>query len=303
MKSTSEEDGKDEPSLGHNAGANCLDCHSQFKISGTVYKDSTASTVQPGSPIALTKPDGGQIILEKTNSDGNFFSAVVEDGPYLIKVADITSRHWHSIPDQGSCNVCHKKGGNGSATRTKVFPTHHTEIPTDNDCAHCHHFPAGMSLEQLETEGALNAATTPPSAPGSRVEIAGRAFSFNPDDYTIATVRPDIFAPGFFSMFDVILAVAARNSIPVTYHFDDSRKSHFIDTINHIAGDYWYHFAYDVGTEQSEITYKRAYRWDEALWRPGVRIRVVEGENLAEIKAADTLKDIFSLCGTTGTFR
>jgi hypothetical protein len=34
-----------------------------------------------------------------------------------------------------------------------------------------------------------------------------------------------------------------------------------------------------------ELNYRRAYRWDEALWRPGVQVKVVTGENLAEIKA------------------
>jgi hypothetical protein len=52
-----------------------------------------------------------------------------------------------------------------------------------------------------------------------------------------------------------------------------------------VEDDYWYHFSYDAGSTNSrEITYRRQYRWDEALWRPGVWVYLVTGENLVEIK-------------------
>lgn len=272
--------------LGHNAGANCMSCHLDFKVAGTVFKDETASDIQPAAGVSLIKADGSKIILDVTDDNGNIASALIDEGYYLIQVASITSRTWHKIPEQESCNNCHIYGGNASSARTKEFHFYHTRIPSDNDCTHCHHFPASMSLGQLRTPGVLNAQAEPPAHPGSRVEIEGEVYFFDPSEYSINTVRPDIFAPGYFSMFDVILAVAEKNNINIDYEYDESRKTHFIEKINNISGDYWYHFSYDVGSGNSaEIAYRRAYRWDEALWRPGVWIKVVHGENLDEIKA------------------
>jgi hypothetical protein len=55
--------------------------------------------------------------------------------------------------------------------------------------------------------------------------------------------------------------------------------------MNNINNDYWYHWSYDAGTgNSSELNFRRANRWDEALWRPGVWIKVVTGEDLAAIK-------------------
>ncbi|MEO0249554.1 MAG: carboxypeptidase-like regulatory domain-containing protein [candidate division WOR-3 bacterium] len=269
----------------HQPGEDCFKCHSEFQVAGTVFSDATGKQTQPGVPVSLIKEDGGEIVLGATNANGNIASSSVPNGRYLMRVSALTSRTWHAIPGQGSCNTCHIVGGNGSSVRTKAFPPYHTRIPSDNDCAHCHHFPASMSLAQLKTLGVLNAASQPPPLPGSQVEIAGRVFSFNPADYNITTVRPDIFAPGYFSMFDVILAVAERNGIPLTYHYDESCKTHFITSINGAKDDYWYHFSYDAGSgNAAELNNRRANRWDEALWRPGVWIKVVRGENVAELK-------------------
>ncbi len=270
----------------HNAGKNCFGCHPLFRAAGTVFKNSSGTDTAPHLPVVFTKPNGGEVVLE-TNSDGNIASSIVPDGRFLIRVNNITSRTWHAIPGQGSCNVCHLAGGNGSPTRTKSLHSYHTQLPSDNDCRHCHHFPASQSYDQLKTAGVLSAATSEPPAPGSRVEILGQVYSFDPAEYAIKTsLRPDIFAPGYFSMFDVILAVAKKNGIRMSLSFDPRCMTYFIKTINGRSGKYWYHFSYDAGSgNSSEINYRRANRWDEALWRPGVWIKVVEGENLDEIKA------------------
>lgn len=271
--------------LGHNAGADCFSCHSNFKAAGTVFKDLSGTELEPGIPVSLIKADGSEIVIENTNDHGNIASVHVPDGAYIVLVGDIPSRSWHIFPAQRSCNVCHIHGGNGSEERMKKFHRYHTQIPSDNDCKHCHHFPASMSHDQLKTEGVLNISSTPPTPPGSQVEIEGEVYSFEPAEYDINTVRPDIFAAGYFSMFDVILAVAKKNGIKIDYQYDEDCKTHFIEKINDKPGDYWYHFSYDAGTgNSSEIRYRRAYRWDEALWRQGVWIKVVEGENLTEIK-------------------
>ncbi len=270
----------------HFPGEDCFGCHTRFKAAGTVFTDETARSVAPGARVSLVAPDGSKTVLE-TNARGNIAVPMVPDGVYLTKVGDITSRTWHHIPDQGSCNSCHILGGNASEERSKQLGDYHTRIPADNLCAHCHHFPASMSLGELMAPGVLNVASAPPSPPGSQVSIAGQTYSFDSSKYEIETVRPDIFAPGYFSMFDVILAVAERNGIAIEYEYDESRKTHFITKVNNIGGDFWYHFSYDTGSSagnRREIQYTRSYRWDEALWRPGVWVRLVEGENLAEVK-------------------
>lgn len=269
----------------HHPGNNCLSCHPDFKIGGTIFSDSTAIFVQPDVPVSLMDSAGNQIMLEHSNRYGNFASPILADGSYLIEVGAISSRTWHQIPGQGSCNTCHIIGGNDSEVRTKKFHKYHTTVPPDNNCKHCHHFPATQSLDQLMTPGVLNAATLPPPLPGSQVEIAGRIYPFDHTKYHILSLRPDIFATGFFSMFDVIVAVANINGISLEYYYDDSRKTHFLTKINGLSGSYWYHFSYDAGSgNNQEIRYQRANRWDETLWRPGVWIQVVRGENLDEIK-------------------
>ena len=143
-----------------------------------------------------------------------------------------------------------------------------------------------MSYDRLTAPGVLNATAESISLPASFVEIMGVQYPFEPNEYNIVTLRPDIFAPGWFSMFDVILAVAEKNGINIDYYYDESRKTHFITSVDSIEADYWYHFSYDAGTgSNNELRFRRAYRWDEALWRSGVSVRVVTGEDLWEIKS------------------
>lgn len=272
--------------LGHNSGQDCFLCHFNFDLAGTVFRDASASEPMPDVPLELLSPEGHQIILERSNQAGNFFAFNLPEGKFLMKVGDSESRSWHFLPAQKSCNRCHFKGGNGTPERDRLLPPMHTQLPTDNDCRNCHHFPASQSYEKLRTEGVLIAIKDKPQEPGSRVEIKGKIYPFDPTGLNIITVRPDIFAPGYFSMFDAILAVAKQNGLKIDYHFDPEYQTHFIDRINGLAGNYWYHFSYDAGEgNANEIKYRRANRWDEALWKPGVWISVVEGENLEEIKA------------------
>ncbi|MGB2960464.1 MAG: T9SS type A sorting domain-containing protein [Bacteroidota bacterium] len=269
----------------HNPGLDCFDCHTTYMLAGTVFTDTMGSVTAPGVGVTLTKADGGMVTLETTNADGNIAAPLVPEGSYLVNIGSVSSRTWHAIPDQGRCNVCHQVGGNGSGVRTKRFPSLHTRIPADNMCAHCHHFPATMDIVQLMTPGVLSTARGVDPPQYCRVEVAGQVFTFDPDIMTVSTVRPDVFAPGYYSMFDVILTVAYWNGISVDYYYDSTCATHFITRINNITGNYWYHFSYDAGQGNvNEIQLRRANRWDEALWRPGVWIKVVEGEDLPGIR-------------------
>ena len=120
----------------HNPGQDCLSCHEQFKLGGTVFTDSEGTSTMPGVSLQLIDVNGGAVLL--SNDAGNVASSDVPDGSYLVQLGDISSKTWHTLPGQGSCNTCHEPGGNTSAVRTKLLHPSHTSIPADNDCTHCH---------------------------------------------------------------------------------------------------------------------------------------------------------------------
>ncbi|PKL81924.1 MAG: hypothetical protein CVV24_12785 [Ignavibacteriae bacterium HGW-Ignavibacteriae-3] len=271
----------------HNPGANCLVCHSSFKIAGTVFTDSAAKNIAASIPVTLYRSDGSSV-MNYSNHNGNLSSENIVNGDYIIQVGGFQSRSWHKIPDQGSCNTCHIN--NITSTGKVKFPSEHTRIPEGNDCSHCHHFPQTKQYSNLVPSGVLNNSIRNIALPESKVFILNQSFSFDPKDYTITTLRPDIFASGFFSMFDVIINVAAKNGIPIEYYWDDARKTHFITKVNGVAGDYWYGFSFDTGStngNNNESNYSRANRWDELLWRSGawVRLKINSSSGLDEIKA------------------
>ena len=268
----------------HHAGESCSSCHEDYVIAGTLFSSRDISDFLIGESIVLISPDGSERVLDVSNDDGNFFETWIEPGSYLIELGAVSSKAWHKLPDMGQCNTCHKEGGNSSSTRTKRIPSHHTKLPADNDCKACHHFPATMELSQISTTGILSSAYLGPVLPESFVQIQQDIFVFNPEDHQIVSLRKDIFAPGYYSMFDVIIAVCKQNNIDVQYYYDASRKTHFITSLKGINGDFWYGFSYDVRNYQGELAYNRQYRWDEALWRPGVKIQLRKPNNLIEFQ-------------------
>lgn len=75
-----------------------------------------------------------------------------------------------------------------------------------------------------------------------RLEGIGE-FSFAADD--VETLRPDIFQPDRFSLFDILPHLAERGEINLDYHFDEEMNTHVIDSINGEGG--WWHSAYYSG--------------------------------------------------------
>ncbi|MBM3295238.1 MAG: carboxypeptidase regulatory-like domain-containing protein [Candidatus Aminicenantes bacterium] len=271
--------------VAHHPGENCLVCHAAFRAAGTVFRDSSGTATSPGAEVVFIDPDGGEYGAS-TDAAGNLAVAGLPDGRYLVRLNSVTSRTWHVFPGQAGCNVCHVRGGNGSPPRAVALHPYHTRLPPDNDCRGCHHFPASQTYAALKTTGVLEAGASDPPLPTSRVDILGRVFEFDPADHVIRTTRPDIFAPGYFSMFDVILAVAKKNGISISYRFDLKAMTSFIRRIDGLSGPYWYRFSYDAGAGRAqELNSRRANRWDEALWRPGVWIKVVAGEAVEDLKA------------------
>ncbi len=268
----------------HHPGADCFSCHTEFKLAGTVFADSQGTGTLEGVPLQLLNVQGGALLA--SNSAGNVAAVDVPDGSYLVQLGDISSRTWHAIPEQGSCNTCHEPGGHASAVRVKRMPLSHTSIPSDNGCYHCHYFPASMAYEQLQTPGVLDGSRQALPTDEPYVQIKGVQYPFDPNDYAITTVRPDVFAPGYYSIFDAILAVAQRHGIVIDYEYDEAARTHWIKSVNGVPGDYWHRWAFDTGgrNPRSDLNARRDNRWDELLWRPGTKVQVVEGERVAELR-------------------
>jgi len=75
-------------------------------------------------------------------------------------------------------------------------------------------------------------------------------FEFNADQ--IETVRPDIFQPNYFSLFDLLLHIADRGDISLEYHFDEKMNTHIIDSINGEPG-WWYYAYYSGGWRERNV--------------------------------------------------
>ncbi len=127
----------------HNAGMSCTECHTDFKLAGTVFTDSSASVTSATATVHLISQEGYLTELNPSDAYGNIHE--------------------------------------------------------------------------------LKLAAYIPEISGSQVNIGGQTFSFDPSEFSISTIRGDIFAPGYFSMFDVILAVAEKNDISIEYEFDSTR--------------------------------------------------------------------------------
>ena len=68
-------------------------------------------------------------------------------------------------------------------------------------------------------------------------------FSFIPEE--VETTRPDIFQPGYFSLFDVLVHLSDKGEIELNYDFDESLNTHVIENLN--GHDYWWYSAYYDG--------------------------------------------------------
>lgn len=125
------------------------------------------------------------------------------------------------------------------------------------------------------------------------VDISGvGTFSFDPQN--VVTTRPDLFRPGFFSLFDVLNFLSERGDISLEHHFDTDLDTHVIDDLEG-ASSWWYDAYYDGGWSESSvhrmdyypvkdrmrITFERVERTvldrRESIWRTEVARRATEG--------------------------
>ncbi len=105
----------------------------------------------------------------------------------------------------------------------------------------------------------------------------GGEFTFDPR--AISTVRPDIFQPGSFSLFDILIHLDALGDLDLDYHWNADMNTHVIEAINGLE-DWWYVAFYDGGWVEDNI-----YRMDHYPYKDKMTIRMmqVEPARIAEV--------------------
>jgi hypothetical protein len=107
-----------------------------------------------------------------------------------------------------------------------------------------------------------------PSATGNvRIDGIGE-FSF--DGAEVQTLRPDVFRPGYFSVFDVLAHLAVQGDIDLKHHFDEDMDTHVIDAING-QRDWWYRAYYSGGWAEDNVM-----RMDHFPYKDRATIRLLQ---------------------------
>ena len=107
--------------------------------------------------------------------------------------------------------------------------------------------------------------TSPNELEWAQVRISGENYFFNLIE--VKTIRPDLFKPTQFSMFDVLVHLSEQNKIDLDYHFDETMNTHIIDAINGETG-WWYNTYYSGGWSE-----KNVFRPDHYPWKPETVLR------------------------------
>ena len=89
-------------------------------------------------------------------------------------------------------------------------------------------------------------------ATGTGTITIGDIGDFTFDTSQVQTLRPDIFQPGHFSLFDILVHLAERGDIKLAYHFDGHMDTHLIDAING-EPHWWYEAHYSRGWYESNV--------------------------------------------------
>jgi hypothetical protein len=84
----------------------------------------------------------------------------------------------------------------------------------------------------------------------------------------VETLRPDIFQPGHFSLFDIVVHLAEQGDIELDYHFDEAMDTHVIDSINGQSG-WWDKAHYSQGWYEANV-----FRMDMYPYKNGASMRL-----------------------------
>ncbi|NBC28748.1 MAG: hypothetical protein GVY29_02015 [Spirochaetes bacterium] len=105
------------------------------------------------------------------------------------------------------------------------------------------------SITGAPGEGATAESTQPADEGTIRIRDVG-TFSFEATE--IETLRPDIFQPGHFSVFDILAHLNEKGGIDLDYRFDESMETHVIRSLN---GErwWWYRIYYEGGWPENNV--------------------------------------------------
>jgi len=144
--------------------------------------------------------------------------------------------------------------------------------PAKDTAATSYHLP---NERGLWTPMASHAGDLPTGS--GRVHIQGVGeFTFEVERVT--TQRSDIFKPGHFSLFDVLVYLSERGKITLDYHFDESMDTHVIDSIDSMRG-WWHNAHYSAGWFEPNV-----FRMDMYPYKNNMRI-LLQSEREQRVKA------------------
>lgn|GEM_PF-452258 len=96
--------------------------------------------------------------------------------------------------------------------------------------------------------------------------FSGDTEEFRFDPNKVNTTRPDIFQPGYFSVFDVLVHAAEKGELELEYHFDEKLNTHVIDRMEG-EREWWYEVYFSGGWSEANF-----YRMDHYSWKDGASL-------------------------------
>lgn len=97
------------------------------------------------------------------------------------------------------------------------------------------------------------------------MRVGDTVYYFDPTE--VETSRPDVYNPGYFSMFDVLRYIGEEGFVDLEYMFDESLNTNRIESIDGVT-NWWYEAFYDGGSPERSIV-----RVDHYMWREGASLR------------------------------
>lgn len=97
----------------HNTGKNCMSCHNDFKLAGSVY-DKSLNSAYAGAKIKVTTQSNGAgsaLLTLTSDKTGNYYtgsSINFASGIYVgVEGTTGTVKYMNSPITSGACNSCH----------------------------------------------------------------------------------------------------------------------------------------------------------------------------------------------------
>jgi hypothetical protein len=132
-----------------------------------------------------------------------------------------------------------------------------------------------LNSTEIENPPEIPKEETSPNNQGT-IKIGNSIISFDPTK--IETLRQDIFNPGFFSVFDVLVYTHSLGEIELKFHFDEEMNTHIIDSLNN-EKNWWYEEYYTGGWSE-----KNVFRPDHYPWKDGTTLTFYK-ESAARIES------------------